>query len=264
MAAAKQIGILAVMDTTADDFEATSRMQLQRLRTLFEGALEVHPDRRCDWLRDACAGDSALCAEVEDLLAADSLANGGLVPPMFAINAPHAPALPNFEGRVIRGYEIVRDIAHGGMGAVDLARRADREFSKDVAFKVVRPERTDPEVLKRFRREREIVARLEHPNIARLIDGGTTGEGLPYFVMEYVEGKPIDVHCDENRLSITERLNLFRTVYGAVHYAHQNLIIHRDLKPSNIMVTADGTVKLLDFGIAKLLGTDLEGTSVGE
>jgi serine/threonine protein kinase len=243
-----------------DDFAADSRMRLQRLRALFEHALEIDPDRRSDWLGHACAGDLALCKEVEDLLAADSLAHRGLVPPIFAITAPAAPALPRLEGRLIGGYEIVREIAHGGMGAVYLARRADRAFSKDVAFKVVRPERSDPELLRRFRREREIVARLEHPNIARLIDGGTTGEGLPYFVMEYIEGRPIDIHCDENRLSITERLNLFRTVCSAVHYAHQNLVIHRDLKPSNIMVTADGTVKLLDFGIAKLLRTELDET----
>jgi serine/threonine protein kinase len=258
--AVEQIGIAAATSMMPDDFEAISPIQVQRLRVLFEGALEVHPDNRSDWLRDACAGDLALFRDVEDLLAADSLASRGLASPMLAITASSAPALPRLEGRLIGGYEIVREIAQGGMGAVYLARRADRAFSKDVAFKVVRPERSDPEVLRRFRREREIVARLEHPNIARLIDGGTTGEGLPYFVMEYVDGKPIDMHCDENRFSITERLNLFRIVCSAVHYAHQNLVIHRDLKPSNIMVTANGTVKLLDFGIAKLLRTDLDET----
>ena len=244
-----------------DNVETSSSTQLQRMRQLFEGALQLDPEHRIEWLREACDGDGQLFENVRDLLAADSLATRGLALPMLTITAPLTPAVPQFGGRVVGGYEVVREIARGGMGAVFLARRADRAFSKEVALKVVRPEKSDAEALKRFRQEREIVARLEHPNIARLLDGGTTAEGLPYFVMEYVEGVPIDVHCDERQLNITERLSLFRTVCGAVHYAHQNLVVHRDLKPSNILVTADGTVKLLDFGIAKLLSTGIDETA---
>ena len=167
-------------------------------------------------------------------------------------------ALPSFEGRRVGQYDLIREIGRGGMGAVYEARRADKLFSNHVALKIVLPERSDAELLLRFQQEREIVAKLDHPNIARLFDGGTTDEGLPYSVMEYVDGQPIDVYCDEHRLNTTDRLRLLRTVCLAVQYAHQHLVVHRDLKPSNILVTSDGKVKLLDFGIAKFLGADTE------
>ena len=139
------------------------------------------------------------------------------------------------------------------MGAVYLAARADDEYRKEVAIKLVRRGLDTEDILRRFRNERQILAQLDHPNIARLIDGGTTDDGLPYFVMEYVNGEPINAYCDANALLTTERLKLFRKVCAAVTYAHQNLVIHRDLKPSNILVTQEGEPKLLDFGIAKLL-----------
>jgi serine/threonine protein kinase len=145
-------------------------------------------------------------------------------------------------------YKIIRRIGQGGMGAVYLAARDDDQFKKQVAIKLIRRGMDTDFVLRRFRNERQILASLDHPNIARLLDGGTTEDGRPYFVMEYIEGKPITDYSDENRLATIERLKLFREVCSAVHYAHQNLVIHRDIKPSNILVTADGTPKLLDFG----------------
>ncbi len=156
-------------------------------------------------------------------------------------------------GRRIGAYAIVRELGRGGMGAVYLAQRADGAFDKQVAIKVLKRGTDTDEVLRRFQSEREILARLNHPNIARLLDAGTTDDGLPYFVMDYVDGKPITKYANEHRLSVTQRLNLFRAVCAAVSYAHQNLIIHRDLKPSNVLVTNEGEVKLLDFGIAKLV-----------
>lgn len=150
-------------------------------------------------------------------------------------------------------YEILREIGRGGMGAVYLASRADDQYRKQVAIKLVLRDRENAQVLDRFRRERQILANLDHPNIALLLDGGATTDGLPYLVMEYVEGVPIDEHCTNGKLDVTARLRLFLTVCAAVHHAHQNLVIHRDLKPSNILVKKDGTVKLLDFGIAKLM-----------
>src|SRR5262249_22617877 len=196
----------------------------------------------------------------EALLSADQIADrAGEV--MFSVTvAKDERALPRLEGRCIGHYEVLREIGRGGMGAVYLAKRTDDVFSKQIAIKVLRPERSYPELLRRFRQERDIIARLDHPNIARLLDGGTTAGGLPYSVMEYVEGEPIDVYCDRHRLNIEQRLRLFRTVCLAVQYAHQNLVVHRDLKPSNILVTAAGTVKLLDFGIAKLMEPELETT----
>ena len=156
-------------------------------------------------------------------------------------------------GRTIGPYSIESCIGHGGMGAVYLARRADRAFERRVALKMVRRDMNSEVVVRRFEHERQILASLDHPHVARLYDGGTTPEGLPYFVMEYVEGEPITDYCKRHRLDIRARLAMFRTVCGAVQYAHQRLVVHRDLKPGNILVGADGQPKLLDFGIAKLL-----------
>ena len=232
--------------------------RFQQLRKVFEQALEQPAEVRTVWLREACSGDEDLRAEVQRMLVADLLSGEFIEQPavMSAVAAfPQraSEAVRNFEGRRIGPYEILHEIGRGGMGAVYLAQRADEVFHKQVAFKILRPGFTTPELLRRFQREREILAGLGHPHIAHLLDGGTTEEGWPYFVMEYVEGKPITHYCDEHKLSITERLKLFRAVCAAVQYAHQNLIVHRDLKPSNILVTSNGTVKLLDFGIAKLL-----------
>src|SRR5882762_8895019 len=157
------------------------------------------------------------------------------------------------EGDRIGPYRVLRTLGVGGMGEVFLAERADAEFEQQVAIKVVYGGAIARNVQSRLRIERQILAQLDHPNIAHLLDGGSLPDGTAYIVMEYIDGIPIDVYCDSNRLDIVARLKLFQTVCAAVHYAHQNLIVHRDLKPSNILVTAPGVPKLLDFGIAKLL-----------
>src|SRR5260370_1357416 len=157
------------------------------------------------------------------------------------------------EGDRIGPYRVLRSVGVGGMGEVFLAERADAEFEQQVAIKVVYGGAVARSVQSRLKIERQILAQLDHPNIAHLLDGGSLPDGTAYIVMEYVDGIPIDVFCDSNRLDIVARLKLFQTVCAAVHYAHQNLIVHRDLKPSNILVTAPGVPKLLDFGIAKLL-----------
>jgi serine/threonine protein kinase/tetratricopeptide (TPR) repeat protein len=163
--------------------------------------------------------------------------------------------------RRIGAYRILRELGHGGMGTVYLAARADDQYQKRVAVKVIRGLDT-AEVVRHFRRERQILAGLDHPNIARLFDGGTTDDNLPYFVMEYVEGQPLDRFCDERKLSIEERLKLFQGVCAAVQYAHRNLVVHRDIKPHNILVTVDGSPKLMDFGIAKLLNPEVAGEPI--
>ncbi len=160
-------------------------------------------------------------------------------------------------GRRIGQYEVIRELGRGGMGAVYLARRADEQYEKLVAIKVIQAGRESQEMLQHFRRERQILAGLDHPNIARLLDGGSTDEGLPYFVMDYIEGIPIKTYCADQALSVAERLRLFLAVCDAVAYAHRNLVVHRDLKPGNILVTPDGEPKLLDFGLAKLVAPEL-------
>ncbi len=160
--------------------------------------------------------------------------------------------MPSYIGRQIGSYKIEREIGKGGMGAVYLASRADQEFDKKVAVKLIKRGFDTDEIIGRFRHERQILAALEHPFITRLIDGGSTDDGLPFLVMDYVEGLPLTKYCAARRVSLDERLEIFLKICSAVNYAHQNLIIHRDLKPSNILVAEDGTPKLLDFGIAKL------------
>ena len=156
-------------------------------------------------------------------------------------------------GHRLGAYRIVQEIGRGGMGTVFLAARADGQFEKQVAIKLLKRGTDTDEIVRRFRAERQILAKLEHQSIARLIDAGTTDDGLPYFVMEYVSGKPITTFIREHGLTIPERLELFLKVCAAVEHAHHDHIVHRDLKPSNILVTAEGEPKLLDFGIAKLL-----------
>ena len=162
-------------------------------------------------------------------------------------------------GAGLSPYRIVQLIAEGGMGAVYQAVRVDDLYRKVVAIKVIRRGVFRRLRAQTFDTERQILAHLDHPHIAKLLDGGTTPDGRPYFVMDFIAGTPIDQYCDTHRLSVSERLNFFLTVCSAVHYAHQNLVIHRDLKPQNILVTEEGTVKLLDFGIAKLLDPDAIG-----
>ena len=161
--------------------------------------------------------------------------------------------------RLIGPYRLLRELGHGGMGTVYLAVRADEQFHKRVALKVIRTGAASAEAVRHFKRERQILASLDHPNIASLLDGGATNEGLPYLVMEYIEGEPLLAYCDSRSLPVAERLRLFQSLCSAVQYAHRNLVVHRDIKPGNILVTADGTPTLLDFGIAKLLNPELAG-----
>jgi eukaryotic-like serine/threonine-protein kinase len=228
----------------------------QRIKELFNEAVEYEPAARARFLTEACAGDAQLLAQVVSLIASDEeagdfIAKPAFVPPDAASSVEDRAAVA--VGQHVGSYEIVRELGRGGMGAVYLGARADAQFDKRVAIKVVKRGMDTDFVLRRFGRERQVLAALDHPNIAKLLDGGATEDGLPYFVMEYVEGESLTRYCDGRRLSITERLKLFRQICSAVSYAHQNLIVHRDLKPSNILVTAEGAPKLLDFGIAKLL-----------
>ena len=232
----------------------------QRLEALFLQAVELPPDERGAWLEGACAGDAELRERLHAMLEEDARATGRLARPIehAAAEAQTAGAALQ-SGQSVGPYRIERELGRGGMGTVYLAARADDQYRKRVAVKVATGASLSEDVRRRFRAEREILARLEHPNIARLLDAGTTGEGLPYVVMEHVEGLPIDEYCDRRRLETTERLALFRQVCAAVQYAHRSLVIHRDLKPSNSLVGEDGTPKLLDFGIAKLLDTETTG-----
>jgi serine/threonine protein kinase len=227
----------------------------QKINELFQSASERPADERAAFLDAACAGDTELRQEVESLLACQDAAATFFENPVpeaaFAgLGQEQEAVLP---GRRIGPYQVLREIGRGGMGAVYLAERADRHFRKQVAIKLIKRGMDTDAILRRFRQEEQILASLDHPTIARLLDGGTTEDGLSYFIMEFVAGQPIDVYCDAHHLSIEARLALFRTVCSAVQYAHEQHVVHRDLKPSNILVTADGVVKLLDFGIAKVL-----------
>jgi tetratricopeptide (TPR) repeat protein len=232
-----------------------------RVQDLFAAALPYPPDEREALLGPACEGDAALRAEVDALLAADAQAGRfleGTGRPLWRREAAESEEPPERIGP----YRIERELGRGGMGTVYLAARADGEFRQRVAVKVLRHDLgSGADVYRRFRKERQILASLDHPHIARLLDGGTTPDGRPYFVLEAIEGAPIDAHCERLRLGAAQRLALFRTICTAVAAAHARLIVHRDLKPGNILVTADGTPKLLDFGIAKLLDPDAEEVS---
>ncbi|HEX8141607.1 MAG TPA: protein kinase [Pyrinomonadaceae bacterium] len=235
----------------------------KKVEEIFESALERAPDERSAYLDEACGGDDALRSQVETLIHSYERAGSFIEAPVLAHDS--APTLVDDDaptgmiGKRLGSYKLVREIGRGGMGSVYLAVRADDEFQKRVAIKLIKRGMDTDFIIRRFRHERQILASLDHSYVARLLDGGTTEDGLPYFVMEYVEGKSIYQYCDAQKLSITERLKLFRKVCAAVHYAHQNLIIHRDIKPSNILVTSDGIPKLLDFGIAKILNPEIGG-----
>jgi eukaryotic-like serine/threonine-protein kinase len=241
----------------------------QRVEEVFAEVAPLAPEEREARLARLAGGDADLEREVRSLLAADGEAGDFLEGPALSDTEREAltqaaraaaPALPA-AGRRIGPYRILRRLGQGGMGTVYLAARDDLEYSQQVAIKVFSSSTDRADLLRRFRAERQILARLEHPNIARLLDGGTTEEGLPYLVMEYVDGVPIDQYCDSRGLDVDARLALVLQVAAAVQYAHQNLVIHRDLKPGNILVAADGTPRLLDFGIAKLLDSDFPLTA---
>ncbi len=234
-------------------------------KELFNDALGLSPPARDTFLRRACGGDDNLRGEVESLLAADQAAANLLKPMTLGHTVCHMPPEPvgRMVGRRLGRYRVVSLIAAGGMGEVYRAVRADGEYDQAVAVKIVRGGMAIDQVLRRFHRERQMLANLQHPGITQLLDGGMTEEGTPYLVMEYVDGKSVDRYCDEHRLSIIDRLQLFCQICSTVQFAHQNLIVHRDLKPSNILVTPGGHPKLLDFGIAKLLEVTSEH-GVGE
>jgi serine/threonine-protein kinase len=236
--------------------------RMRRVETVLDAVLTREPAQWPAMLDEACSGDPELRKEVEALLARLDTASRFLDSPPGAIAAALVAetreserqlAADSFVGRRVGAYRIDRELGRGGMSRVFLAERADGEFEQRVALKFLRPGLDSDLDLARLRAERQILATLNHPNIARLFDGGVTEEGLPYLVMEYIDGQPLDLYCEERRLSVRQRLDLFRTVAEATEYAHRNLVVHRDLKPSNILVTTSGTVKLLDFGLAKLL-----------
>ena len=234
-----------------------------RLQELFHRALEIVPDQRAAFLARECADDPALRDEVERLLSASDRAGSFIHEPAIASPGVALPldGEPSQAGRRIGAYRLARVLGRGGMGAVYLAERDDGAFAQRVAIKLIKRGMDTDQVLARFRAERQILASLDHPNIARLLDGGTTDDGLPYFAMEYIEGQPIDTFAEAGRLGVEERLRLFLQVCDAVSYAHAQGVIHRDIKPLNTLVTAAGQPKLLDFGIAKVLHDAAQDTA---
>jgi len=237
-----------------------------RVKEVLGTALDLGPAARAAFLDEACAGDADLRMEVDSLISAEQASGDFIVEPV--VRAPAGVAAerpagtdPDNIGRALGPYVIERCLGHGGMGTVYLAHRADREFERLVAIKMIRGGMDSELVVRRFRHERQILATLDHPHIAALFDGGTTPDGLPYFVMEYVAGTPIDRYADERRLNTAERVRLCLGVIDAVQHAHDHHVVHRDLKPSNVLVTAEGHPKLLDFGIAKILEPGTDGAS---
>jgi non-specific serine/threonine protein kinase/serine/threonine-protein kinase len=229
------------------------------VKAVLAGVLEADSGERPALLRRLCADDEDLRSTVECLLAFEGQANA-------LLNTAVAPGAPLPEEtdapRTIGPYRVLREIGRGGMGVVYLGERDDGHFRQQAAIKLITGGRCGAGLERRFRRERQILAQLEHPGIARLLDGGATGEGQPYFIMEYIEGCSLLEYCDRNRLDVAGRLSLFLNVCDAVEYAHQRLIVHRDLKPGNILVTTGGTAKLLDFGLARVLDSGEAGDEI--
>ena len=229
----------------------------KEIKAILEKALELSTAAaRSEYLTAACNDDEDLRREVESLLEFDDVQADLLENPAFESVFDANKNGNSVIGTQIDKYKIIGALGAGGMGAVYLAERADGAFKQKVALKLIKRGMDSDAVLQRFYNERQILASLEHPNIAHLVDGGTTSDGLPFFVMEYVEGETIIEYAKRENLAFEEKLNLFREVCAAVSFAHQNLIVHRDLKPSNILVTKDGKAKLLDFGIAKLFKSE--------
>ena len=218
---------------------------MERLKELFEQAVDVPLSERSAWIADAAGGDARLAAELGSLLDAHDH-------PISLFDRP-VMTLASAVGTMVGPYRIEAHLGSGGMGAVYRAVRADGEFAQQVAVKIVHRGMNTTDILRRFSTERQVLADLTHPNIAMILDGGTASDGQPYFVMEYVGGVPIDEYCRTHALGLRARLQLFLDVCAGVAHAHQRLVVHRDLKPDNILVRDDGTVKLLDFGIAKVL-----------
>ena len=229
----------------------------ERLQAAFDEALALESDaERAEFVAELRTSDPTLADELQRMLDADVTGDNELLDPVHQMAASLTESgTDRWVGETLGNYRIIRKIAVGGMSAVYLAERADEQFDQEVAVKIVGSHTLSDELKTRFRTERQILASLKHPNIAQLYDGGETEDGMPFLVMEYIEGVPVDEYCDTHRLNIEDRLKLFTEVCSAVDYAHRNLVVHRDIKPSNILVTEDGVPKLLDFGIAKPLET---------
>ncbi|MFN8646457.1 MAG: serine/threonine-protein kinase [Gemmatimonadales bacterium] len=228
----------------------------RRIEELFHAALDQEPASRELWLREVTGDDESIVSEVLALLAADApSADAGVVSRLVsdALGAATETATPPWIGRMVGPYRLEAEVGHGGMGTVYLATRSDDAYRARVAIKFVRGGIAGPELLRRLKAERQILADLAHPGIARLLDGGTADDGTPYLIMEYIEGEPVDRYCAARRLELGARVELLLRISRAVQHAHQALVVHRDLKPSNILVKPDGTPKLVDFGIAKVL-----------
>ena len=251
-----------------------SSEEWQRVERLWDELVDAEAETRAERLAELAIEDPDLAERLGRMLRASLDVGGPLDRPVWEV-APDLLSEPSAADRknpgkadlleaeaMVGPYRIVREIGRGGMGSVYLAVRADDQYRKEVAIKLVSADRDNQRLIRRFLRERQILATLEHPHIARLLDGGVTEQGVPYLVMEYVTGRRLDRYCDDERLTVAERLRLFEDVCRAVHYAHTKLVVHRDLKPGNVMVTDDRSVKLLDFGIAKLL--DPEPDSSGD
>jgi serine/threonine protein kinase len=229
----------------------------QKIKALFNEAVELEAAESEAFLEAQTGASTEILAEVRRLLAAEKQ-NNFEKPVASLAHLWQEDAAEDFIGQEIGNYRVVREIGRGGMGIVFEAVREGGDFSQTVALKLLKRGMDSDAMLRRFRHERQILASLEHPNIARLLDGGMSADGLPYFAMEFVKGQPIDEYCREKDLSINERLRLFLQVCAAVQFAHSRLVVHRDLKPTNILVTESGSVKLLDFGIAKIISPENE------
>ncbi|HEY6640997.1 serine/threonine-protein kinase [Povalibacter sp.] len=224
----------------------------QVVKGMLCAALEQDPQHRERWLQRACAGDETLQREVHSLIAAHDGPADFLDAPVVEHASLALPAT-DWTGRIVGRYRILDEIGRGGMSAVFRAARLEEQFEHEVAIKLLHRSHDPAGLMRRFRAERQILARLSHPNIAHLLDGASTEDGVPYLIMEYVRGEPIDAYCERRRLGLAARLRLFRTLCDAVHHVHRHLMVHGDIKCSNVLVNEDGIVKLLDFGIARLL-----------
>lgn len=250
---------------TSEAAKSAQAERWARIGEILDAVLDLPATERATILDERCAGEAGLRAEVESLLQAEPVAEARLEEPalewaeaLAADEAPDAATADHVAGESIGPWRLIEELGRGGMGTVWMAERADGAFEQRVALKLIRRGLDSDAILRRFVGERRILARLQHPNIARLVDGGVAGDGRPYFAMELVDGEPITAWCDQQRLSVRSRIRLLLATIDAVQYAHQQLIVHRDLKPSNILVTASGEVKLLDFGIAKVLDAEAE------